>query len=102
MVEWLVRPALNPLRRSPSAISASLLEQTPRGATRAEVVAWADARGLPVGGTVFSLDEKGPVSRIIGEYSTYGLEVSVSAVWSFDKDGQLEAIEVFKSITNMP
>jgi hypothetical protein len=100
--EWVIRPILNPLRRSPAAITASLLEKTPPGSTRAEVVAWVNAQGWPAGGKPYPLNGEVPVQRILGKYDTYGFIVVVFAEWVFDTDGRLETVEVNKWVANAP
>jgi hypothetical protein len=101
-VEWLVRPILNPLRRSPGTIAASLLEQTQPGSTRAEVSGWVDAQGWRAGGKPYPFGGEVPVQRIVGEYDSFGFDVIVCAEWIFDKDGRLETVEVYKWVANAP
>jgi hypothetical protein len=101
-VELLVRPILNPLRRSPETIAASLLEQTRPGSTRAEVLEWVDAQGWHAGGKPYPLGGEVPVQRIVGEYNSFGFQTLVSAEWVFDKDGRLETVEVFKWVADAP
>jgi hypothetical protein len=100
--EWLVRPLLNPLRQLPAAIERSLLEQTPPGTPRAEVVAWADARGLGHGGRPYQLGTEGPVQRVLGRYSSFGFTIVVFAEWTFGPDGRLRTVEVRKWVADAP
>ena len=102
VAEWTIRPMLNPLRRSPDAIAASLLEKTPPGTSRAEVVAWADAQGYGWGGRLTPIGAEVPVQRLVGTYSTYGFIVSVFAEWVFDENGRLVTVEVYKGVMNAP
>src|SRR5438105_14533838 len=79
--EWLIRPLLNPLRRSPNAIAADLRQEMPLGAPRSEVQAWVSAQGWPQGGTVRSSDGAPPIQRSLGSYETYGMLINVFVEW---------------------
>ena len=91
--EWLIRPLLNPLRRSPEAITAELLQQTPLGIPRSEVEAWVNSQGWPQGGTVRASDERSPIQRSLGSYQSYGMLTHVFVEWRFGPDGRLYWIE---------
>jgi hypothetical protein len=98
----LVRRLLNPLRGSPKAIATSLLEQTPTGSSRQDVLGWVDSQGLREGGRPWSLNEPKPLQRQVGEYDEFGFTTLVFAHWIFDNDGRLERIEVWKWVSNAP
>jgi hypothetical protein len=100
--QCLVRPLLNPLRRSPESITADLLERMPPGSPRAEVEAWVDAQRWRHGGRPYPLAEVPPLQRVVGEYESFTFIVVVSAEWRFGPDGRLETVEVHKWIANAP
>lgn len=102
--EWLVRPLLNPLRRSPEAIQRDLLDRLPLGTPRAEVETWLNDQGWSWGGVHFApLGGSAPVvSHSLGEYSSFGFIVMVFAEWTFGPDGRLESVGVYKWIANAP
>jgi hypothetical protein len=100
--QWLIRPLLNPLCRSPESIAADLLERMPPGATRAEVQAWADAQGWAWGGFPFPPGGEAPFQRTVGEYESFGFTVMVFAQWRFGPDGRLETVAVRKWIADAP
>ena len=100
--EWLVRPLLNPLRRSPESIAANLLERSQPGSPRADVEAWAATAGWPRGGRVYSLGEEPPLQRVVGEYQSFGFTVLVFAEWVFGPDGRLQTVAVHKWVADAP
>src|SRR5262245_34622417 len=77
--EWLIRPLLNPLRRSPDAITADLLQKTPIGTSRSEVEAWVISQGWGYGGIVGDSRGQSPIYRSLGSYETYAFLINVFA-----------------------
>jgi len=102
LVEWVVRPAINPLRRSPDTIAASLLGKTPPGSAREDVERWVDAQGFQIGGTRFTSTGTPPMERVLGSYNSFGFTVEVTAEWVFDENGRLTTIEVSKFVSDAP
>jgi hypothetical protein len=95
--EWLIRPLLNPLRRSADAIAADLQQKMPLGTPRSEVQAWVNAQGWPQGGITGGSDGgPPPILRSLGRYETYGMLIDVFAEWWFGPDGRLESVVVHK------
>lgn len=98
--ELLIRPLLNPLRRSTEAITSGLLEHTPAGSRRTEVEAWVKRQGWRDGGRPYALGSKFPLQRLVGEYREFGFTVYVFAEWWFGADDRLEAVEVHKWVAD--
>ena len=100
--EWVVLPALNPMRRSPESVAASLLGHTPPGSTRQEVQAWVDLQGWRHGGKPYPLNATPPIQRVVGEYHSFPFTEMVFAEWVFGEDDRLKSVEVTKWIADAP
>jgi hypothetical protein len=98
-------PLVDPLRRSDESIRESLLKETPPGTKEAAVQALIKARGWRrCGGTVRARDEMvwSGVGTELGQYRGLLLsEVSVWAVWQFDRQGTLIDIEVTTHVLSL-
>jgi hypothetical protein len=103
LLEWVILPEINPLRQSATAITQSLLKETPIGATRNEVKTFLESHNWPEGrvhGLWNSLnswdDDQAWLSRMLGRYYSVG-RTTVFVDWHFDKSGRLDYIEVRKA-----
>jgi hypothetical protein len=100
LLEWVILPSINPLRRSKQAIMESLLKETPIGTTRKEVQAFLKTQKWARGGVHWdSRDEETNhdgqwLSRSLGIYPDV-FETTVYAEWHFNSTrSQLEIIGV--------
>jgi hypothetical protein len=98
---WLFAIESNPLRRSEDGLRTWVLQKTPLGSSRSQVIAvsarekWGDndtyvGTGMPpnVGVTHFGAD--------VGSYHGFLLPCHVHAYWSFDADDKLIDVYVFR------
>jgi hypothetical protein len=97
--ELLIGPLVNPLRRSNEAIEQSFLERHPLGSPRADVQAWADAKGFRMDFKEFGKQEHW-LLRHLDTYWTFGSWVEVYAEWEFGPDDRLISVKV-KKIVNV-
>jgi hypothetical protein len=94
-------PLTNPLRRSSDQIAASLLEETSRGASRAEVEALVSRRGWRSGG-IMGQEPPGGIGVEIGTYRDVLFRTAVFAYWVFDADDRLQEVKVNKMVIDAP
>jgi len=108
-----ILPLINPIRRSESTITESLLKQTPIGTPRDEVKTFISEQGWPMGIKFWGIKTSGEETAEereekerwldcrLGTYVDFpDFETVVDAEWHFDKTGKLESIKVRKRWAN--
>lgn len=113
LVNCGILPLINPIRRSESSITESLLQQTPIGTPRKEVKAFILEHVWHMGVKFWGPKAKGEetveerearerwLDCRLGRYVDFpDFEFDVIAEWQFDKAGKLESIEVRKRWVN--
>jgi hypothetical protein len=92
----------NSLRWSGRRVAADLLEETPRGTTREEVLALIRARRWGRVGFFGTVEPPGSVGAEVGGYRGFLGRYRAWAFWVFDEDDRLTSIQVYMRWIDAP